>query len=918
MDFKKLKAKNLSSEYKIAIEKAIRTVSMGSLRRKIADGQALEDLAKEELGQVTGLVDSLSDKTTLVAAFSVAIQGFVGFYDFVEQSAEKADLKRSVLEYQIDNRFVSFSVPGKGGLSNESNFVKDLMGLIDQTDSAIPDFKSFLGIETVSPESLGDPTLYHMLPYYKAGASEKIELLQVKSLDTVRQSMHSFAKVEVPRLLDALTKEFESGYEVTHALVSFYQGTNYLKHLNLRRMLCMMNLIILWRLQHPTDLEERRDLDSDGCIKLCEALEDFLNKVLELLSSTGSHAALGKQGKMQPSVFLVQQTKALVKALRLAYDNEQSKNLSLEGVSEHARGIAKISIDPIFELLYKHRARLFKEKKTGRKSSDRLIELLNKMNRTLTEEPSILIPFSNYVSYLGDYVELHQVLNREIKTLLDALIIYCHLTPAKRKLLREQLKQQLRNPHGNKAVFLDALEHFDEAYIQPLDRVLKEEPREKQGGDSGRKNRANAIGRYFIGCLVCFIDVHQIKMDTPDSIQAAEKERTTGVQHTGKEQVDLMNLKNQDYDGQSANKPYFYWDMSSLLLLSESQVYGQQCCQLLSAVNNMANISTLTDKVGRLIQKYPNTLQTAYVTNYLKKCINNIIDAQDKFMSAVKGRQHVLNASGIISKLRACSEAFDGAVVKLRHGMRETDFDLGDDESFKKKVRDIDTLNQHLFGEPSGLTQFFSKKQRESMFAKSKHCLQPTTLPKSGSISDATASDVTDDSPVYSLLTGDDVQRALTNTPKSRLEELQTFALDELIDVCYSSMSYWSQWGHKGHLLQELKASLAQEPRLTEEVLKKYLLDLSRVVLSYRTTWCGLFQASYGYTKSAKAFIRAVQSEKTNTALPIAKILSQHRKIKLSQLDEAEIRDKFITLGVTKQFESAVDEIEQLSVCAAA
>src|SRR3990167_8086299 len=98
MHFKFNHAKNISSDDKLALEKAIRTISMSDLLQKIAEseenGQTYEDVAKKGLSSVTGLVDSLSNKPTLVAAFAVVIQGFASLYEFVENNRETAALKR--------------------------------------------------------------------------------------------------------------------------------------------------------------------------------------------------------------------------------------------------------------------------------------------------------------------------------------------------------------------------------------------------------------------------------------------------------------------------------------------------------------------------------------------------------------------------------------------------------------------------------------------------------------------------------------------------------------------------------------------------------------------------------------------------------------------------------------------------------
>ena len=225
-------------------------------------------------------------------------------------------------------------------------------------------------------------------------------------------------------------------------------------------------------------------------------------------------------------------------------------------------------------------------------------------------------------------------------------------------------------------------------------------------------------------------------------------------------------------------------------------------------------------------------------------------------------------------------------------------------------------LHQHLFDKDSGLPALLLKRQRRAIHYESRKCLTPPPFFQQGSVSDQTGSDTPENTPIYTIKNRRVLQNTFHDSVRLQLEELQLLALNELIDVCLLSMSYWSRWGHKGELLRALKAQLEEESALTDRMIEVYLLQLSRVVLSYRKTWLGFFQAAYGKTKSAQAFIRAIQSEKVNKALPIADLLfsSSSRSVNLSTMDESDILDKLMKPRETYTLELAEDEIASVQV----
>ncbi|MDX2345367.1 MAG: hypothetical protein QNK11_00635 [Legionella sp.] len=958
---------NLRIDQQVILDRALCALSVTDWQKKVSelqDGKTVEDLAMEALTNAmtnTGHADStvkenvkelgelLKGNGTIVSGFLFAVDVAAGIHGAISDVSENIAVKDSILEDQIKNQYVRFVVPGKGSLSAEEKLFKALMELIENTP--IPNVKEFLGIRIIPPKKVGDPTIYEIHPSYKSDTGILEKVPDITSLDKARKNLRLHKRINAVNEFSLISKEFRKG----KGKYWWYQKSH-LDHINLRRALVMIQNTMIRRLQHPMDFKTRTYLDSDGCSKLCQTLKVLLNTIIEGPISDDKNVSLlglskknsAKQKAVNRSINFTHQTSALIEKLRKAHLNEDSKSLPMADLFTPLREMLKTAIGPIFDLLYSDSDKVFLEKKDESIRTERLVELLKILSRSF-KKVDVLTPFRNIKCNLPlTNLGLSDILNKNIETLFDVLIIFCHLSKEQRETLITALNNEANDPKKEMKqrleinTFLSALSDLGEEYIIPLEQVLGAYPEEK-----------DPIGRYFTGCLASLIDVFQIDMDTKNS---RHKAIGNVNQFMGKEQVDLVNVRNQSYDKQlkaeskSAGKkpqqsrainflkePYFYWNVSALLNKKHKSM--RKLSRFFPAIGQLSNITVLFEKLHGMIQKDLDVLKEKIYLRGLDEFIKEASDIHEQFMVLFQNASDTFISPEMLEKLWSYADAFSTAISQIGRSIRSLSSHQPVSESLEKQVDDFNKQHLHAVGKKSNFGGLIKKNKRCSVFDQSTQSMFSPRLHASAGSNETTTSSETKSSDNESDDSDDVVVLPTKNqAPKNdsafdtafdsvfnstfkplplqqdqrKFEKFQCFTLIELIDVCHCSMSYYSR-GHKGSLLNALKNKVEaayEKGCLKSGQLDEFLLDLIQVLFSYKKTTGGFFQAEFGYTKSAKAFIRALKSKQVNLVLPLAEMLSSGES-DLSEVTDKDIINALINLPGLKGVPAAVDNIQE-------
>lgn len=943
---------NLSSEARECVERAFRTAAL-----TIDISRTSEDITKyagKELervisGEANSFIDSLKDKDNAAVAITVAFAGVGKLVDAIHQGISTLKAKRKHMRDQMKLGSFVFIVPDdEDDLSNEQNFIHDFMDLVRGT--AIDNLESLLGIRSLPPEKSGDPTAYCVLPFSDMDTGAMEETSNADALDSTRREMHARIRVTLPILRKKLLKSFKKGNWLTNGFWSFYEGDNYLNNYNQSLFMLMAISNLLWNLQHPMNAKTKKSLSPAECIALCKKLDGFLTAIL-----AKNLAPRLKDKATAPWVDFISTARILVRDLQKGYEIARLKEFPIKPLSVHTRETVKMITIGLFELLYQDYDELSDKHRDDPKTAEGLAEILRDLRRYLGTNPNILEPFRKRISMLPDRltndfegVGLHDILNQKPETLIDVLVVFAHLPRVERLAVRAELKVQENDAQENSGRFLRALEAFDEDYIRTLNRTLKKHPKAGYKGNAGRINRAHLIGQRLTPCLALLMDAFPIQVDIPESnlsdvdsesseifeVKTNESGSVTfseeDIPKTAKEQINLISQLNRDWleregdiklskgkVGLANPKPYFYWEVSDLLDTKKS--FGSKIDKFPPSIIEMVGVAELVEEVSEVVTRYEHVLQNKGFLKFLKNLIAEVRKAQMAFEQmcqsaedAIARNETVSNQlkyilSAITEKLQMSLQASEMAAIGVTNVISDPKFAEGKRAEFIDKIKSIDQKYYAVFKKKINLERLFSRtggcsygrmdSYLSHSFSPNHSPLPPGTFHRSG-VSSRRFSNSPPPLEIASSDSGEDWAR-----------ELQQFSLIGLIEVCHDSMSYLSQWGHKGALLINLKKRVEKNENMTPADLRRYVLDLVRVTASARKTWFGLFQADYACAKSTQALIRAMKDKKVNLVLPLAEIVFGRAKLDLSTMSDEKIIEHLMHLRTSESWEFTEDEI---------
>ncbi|MDF1678648.1 MAG: hypothetical protein P1U32_08155 [Legionellaceae bacterium] len=959
MGYNTKKIANLSPEARRSFQGACRTAAATIDITKTSED--VERYVEKELERVIdsegrSFVDALKDKKAAGVAIVVAFKAVGKLVDFIKEGSRTLKAKRKHLRDQMKLGSFVFVVPDdEDDFSSEQRFIDEFMELVRETP--IANLESLLGIRTLEPEKSGDSTAYCVFPFSDMDTGATEDVSNTEALGTTLSEIHGRLTVTLPKLRKRLLQSFKGpskGWKSylkrpKNWLRSKTEGDNYLN--DYIQALFMLTSIsnLLWNLQHPMDPDTKKRLSPEECIELCEEVDSFLTAIL------GSTLPPRLQEKSrEPWADYISTARILVRDLQKAYELERLKTFPIKPLATHARETVKMTSIALFELLYQARTEELEKGRDDPSAAEGLVETLRDLRRYLSINPNILKPFETRfellpkrVANLKDGKDLHDVLNSKPETLMDVLIIFSHLPPEERDAIKNELRLQEAEGQENSGRFLRNLETFDREYIQTLDKTLSTHPKSGYEGAQGRMNRAQLIGQRFIAAIALLVraypvSVEILKRDTIDDDDVDEEIAVlndgsaddppyleVSDTKTASEQVALINHLNRAWEEDErflketqgshnlANlKPYFYWRVSDLLDVKKS--FGDKINRFPESIEHMTGIAELVEDVAEIVTRYEHVLQNKGFLRFLRGLIFDVRDAQKAFEEMRLGAKEVVSRnesvsdqvqyilSAITKKLQKSLKASAMAAEDVIGLINDPKFSEKKRAEFVKKIEDIDEKYFSVFKRRSKLTRLLVRTKSGCSWGRMNSAFShgsPTRSPVARqSLRVGSLRRFSDTPPPLDL--------SSTQSSEDWARELQQFAMIGLIEVCHDSMSYWSQWGHKGTLLKNLKKRVEANGKMTPAELRSYILDLFRVASSYRKTWFGWFQAGYGKdAKSTKALMRAMRDKKVNLVLPLAEVVFGDANIDLSNMQDAEISKHLVSLRQLESWEFSEDEI---------
>lgn len=856
-------------------ELALRTAVNTTTRDLLSDaGSEAEKIKAVALNRAQELIKGNADDSAMSAqisaqseAIAIAIEGLAIAYRLLTKQLEVLDDKRLSFDQERQAGIATFTIPTKieeGKLTKQEKAITGFLEAAFRNTS----FSTYLGIHTADFTDKGTK-FYSILPFYRMSEALGQPVASIKPLDRQRMAINLFFQSALPYAIADIETGFQKDWRFTQLFVSMFKRRNYLNDRRAPRFIMMGLSNLLWNLQHPVDPNTGFPLSVNERIELCREVEQFLN---QLLNPDSPPYLEGINNSENCLMSFMRKVEVHTKALRAAYEEERLNEINIQDISDSAHRALRIMDTSIFKLIYRRKNVLTNKDEPDEKAARDLAYTVMYLNQLLIRKPDLV----DYFRVYADKIPEGAGLNMPLVTVVDVLIICCHLSWFERNHLLESLT--LSGVDSGKE-FAAELRKFDQKFIKPIKKISKEELQVTRFFNPKHQQSGILTARRLIPLISLVIEDYRVDVDTPASIQRAkssEESSTTTRIFTGKEQVKRIN------ESAKIGDDYYTWLLSPFVRLGA--MAALRLDELPKFQYRMTQMSILMDDVGELVNNYRNFLQHKSFQDFLLKCLGR-----------VKSEYEL-----------------------LENKIDEVDGYLAQDEYMSRSLRDIllpmtKDLDRSLKSFATASANFERVVSAPDFTAKQKLLLST----KIAAIEDHYRELFSEECGLISLLDVDDQRPLPSPSPQGlkvlseSVEARKVVALTKLTQRCYDALSLQSQYGHKGLLLRDLLTMIERKPNFTHEQIKKVVMELVRVTASYRETW--FHQASYGHTRSAQALISAIKDPTLNGYLPLAAIIFDIPNINFMRLSDKQIEQRLEILREGNHWQESVNKIQLVS-----
>ena len=853
-------------------ELALRSAVNTNDRELTSQGGQADAIKSAALKRSQDLIQGNSNTSTSnlqlgieAAAITAAIVGITIAYKAISKQMSVLKNQRLSFDQERQAGIATFMMPIDKEESNLSKEEKVIKGFLELSFKN-PSFSSYLGIHSAELLTNKGSKFNSVLPFYRMSEGLSQPIASTKPLDRQRTSINLFFRSALPDAIADIEDSFQTDWQCVSFWESAYQRKNYLNNRRAPRFIMMSLSNLLWNLQHPVDPISGYPLNISRCIEICRDAELYL---IQLLNTESPPYLINIHNDENEIFSFMRRLEFHVKALRAAYVDEQLHELNVEEITNSAHSALRIMDKSIFKLVYKRYNPVAKKFEPDDKAAESLADTVSYLNLLLIRNATLLDAFLPLPTWLPQTTTI----NRPPQTVVDVLIIFCHLSWRE----RDQLLERIEKINMDSAVeFAKTLKKFDARFVKPIKDVSKKELNATVFSPK-HQDVSRLTARRLVPLIALVVKDYQVELDTPLSTERAKISQrpanNTPNIWSGKQQIQAINTSAELGGG------YYTWALSPFIIMSAEVAAALD--ELPKRQYRMTQMTELLDNVGDLVQHYRSFLQNKSFQTFLLKCLNKVKEeyadldrhiekvdeclAQDERMS--RGLQSILRPM-----TRDLTNSLDGFMLATNNFERIVslpDFTENERQLLATKLSTVSNQFSLLFAQDSGITSLI-------------------------------------DMPAIAL-----PSRVKTVIKPNFVEVRKVVALKKLVEHCYNALSYQSSEGHKGSILRELLNLIEEKPTFNEKEIKHVIMELARVTASYRETW--IFQAAYGNTRSARALIAAIKDPILNEILPLASIIFGQSNMNMMEVSDAQILHRLKNLREGNHWQESSEKIKLLS-----
>lgn len=847
-----------------------------NLNRDEDPTQAIQTVANDRArAQIAGSSDvySMTSQMNLQAmAIDLAMVGLKKAYGALKTQMEVLHHQRLNFDRERQVGIATFMVSinkEEKDLSVHEQVIQSFLELSFDKDNQL--FSTYLGIHSSDLLPEKQMKFYSVLPFYRMSEALGQPVASTRPIDKQRMAINLFFRSALPDAIADIETQFQTDSKFKSFCFSTIEGKNYLNDRRAPRLIMMSLSNLLWNLQHPVDTEVGYPLSLNLCIELCHKVEFYLNHLLNL----ESRYYLGKISHHENRLMsFLRKIEIHIKALREAYEEELLHGMNIDDVTHSAHRALRIMDKSVFKLIYRRYNPITKKNDPDDRAAEDLAYLVSYLNQLVIRNKRLISAFDPPPEWISAN---HIWLNTPPKTIIDVLIIFCHLSRQDRKHYLDKINA---SGVGSAQEFVDTLYLFYQKFIFPIRAVSKKElgatPVARRHIDVGR-----LTARRIIPLMSLVIEDYRIDVDT---LETREDNATTLLESgfmSGKKQIQAINLSAKT----GGQNEYYVWTLSPFVKLSPGA--AQEFDALPKYQYRMTQMTQLMDNVRELVENYRNLLQHKIFQSFLLKCLNKVkeeyqildrrIDQAAKYLAhdelISRSLQSILRP--MMNDLNVSLDAFAVAAANFERVISSPNFLIRERDMFKNKLMLVDQQFKGLFDETSGMDEIFNALPETKLLMKN-----PNTISS------------------FSL--------------KQSVETRKVIALRKLVQQCHDALSFQSKKGHKGALMRDLLNIMDAKIDYTEAEFNQVIMELVHLVASYRQTW--FFQAAYAQTRSAKILIEAIKDPSINVIFPLAAVIFDDPNINFLNLSQDQILKRLKSIREIKQWPEAIHQIPMVAV----
>jgi hypothetical protein len=652
-----------------------------------------------------------SQKSLQTTAIEIAIKGIEQAYILISNQLKETQNKRLSFDKERQAGIASFIIPTnreEGHFSNQEYAINSFIELSQKN----PCLYAYMGVQEGTLPIKHNARYFAVLPFYRMSEELQHPIASARAIEKQRNSINLFFKSALHESLSCIDAHFQTDTRLGAFILSSYHGHNYLNDLRAPRFIMIALSNLLWNLQHPVDHQTGVPISLHEAKNICREVQLFLNHILD----DDLPPFLSKIGKISLELIsFVRKIEIHVKELYFAYIDEIINEINIEDVTNSAHHVLRIMDKSILKLLYRVQNPISLKTEPNDKAAEELAYTINYLNQLINHNPEIIQKFLPFREYLVNKAENEKhsqdnpetavvpnsptaikVINTVPYTVIDSLVIFCHLTHD----IRMELYASIASLNVDSArEFVKTLQGFKQKFINPLKAVHRNQKDGPLFFQSEMIARESA--KRFIPLMTLVIEDYRVDVDRRPEVSTNDSDSTGEL--NGMFQTQKINA--------SAALPnsYYIWNLSPYLSLTHHDAITK-IDNFPAQQYKITQVTVLLDAVAELITKYQSFLQDKAFQEFLKRFLSEVkneysllekyIDDLDKIISSSE-----IHNRGLIGVLRRMLDDLQQSLDRIQHTIENLAKTVDSPEFIDKqrmildtKINTIKTKYEEIFG----------------------------------------------------------------------------------------------------------------------------------------------------------------------------------------------------------------------------